>query len=441
MIHNSHGLTTAAVSRENLCRIAALFELQGPFEVFDFPYKGNINRQTYLILAGQPGAREEYVLQMLNPQVFSQPRAVMKAMVSCIQAQEEALSRSALQGENEEWEPIRLVSSRDGKAYVEVADEEGIGCWRMMARIRDSRFYRSLGEIQDSSERLRVAQEAGKGLAFFGILTALREPSEIGCPIPGYRDTSLYYDQLMSVLAGNRTLLEAAAHLPQDPAVRQSTETHFLIHIHSDEYKRRLEDPKVRRCITLALNEKQFCLKLQRSVRAGDLKKVVVHGDTKLENFLFSTRTGKVKALVDLDTVMQHTWLTDWGDAVRSLINIAGEQQSEPERIEVDLKVFEALARGFLGIARCADLKEPNLMAEAGQIMALELGVRFLTDYLRGDTYFRLQPSDGRDLNRTRALVQFSIFEKLRNEADHAKQIIGNLYRHLNSSRSMDLSK
>jgi len=144
---------------------------------------------------------------------------------------------------------------------------------------------------------------------------------------------------------------------------------------------------------------------------------VVIHGDTKLDNFLFSVSTGRVKALVDLDTLMPHTWLTDWGDMVRSLVNIAGEKETDLERIHIDLEVFKAMARGFLGSARRPAAQEVRLMADAAQIMALELGVRFLADYLRGDSYFRLGPADPRDLNKTRALVQFCVFERLRRNA------------------------
>jgi Ser/Thr protein kinase RdoA (MazF antagonist) len=151
---------------------------------------------------------------------------------------------------------------------------------------------------------------------------------------------------------------------------------------------------------------------------------VVVHGDTKLDNYLFNPVTGNVKALIDLDTIMPHTWLSDWSDMIRSLVNIAGEREEDPDKIDVDLEIFRAVAQGYLRAARYMDLREIELMADAPSIIALELGVRFLTDYLRGDSYFMLGPADPPDLNKTKALVQFRLFEKLRMKINLLKRCI-----------------
>jgi hypothetical protein len=124
---------------------------------------------------------------------------------------------------------------------------------------------------------------------------------------------------------------------------------------------------------------------------------------------------------------MPHTWLSDWGDMARSLANAAGEKESDIQKIDVDLEVFKAMARGFLSSAHGVNADEVRLMTEAAQIMSLELGVRFLADYIRGDSYFKLRPSDPRDLNKTRALVQFAIFEKFRAKADTTKKYIQDL--------------
>jgi N-acetylhexosamine 1-kinase len=98
-------------------------------------------------------------------------------------------------------------------------------------------------------------------------------------------------------------------------------------------------------------------------------------------------------------------------------VNVAGEREQDPDKIHADMGVFKAVARGFLRSARHIAAQEAELMADAPQIMALELGVRFLADYLRGDSYFMLGPADPPDLNKTRALVQFYLFKKLRENA------------------------
>jgi len=406
--------------------IASRFDLTEPLEVSDFPEKGNINQQAYLVKAGPCENAGEYILQMLNPNVFTQPRIVMDSMISCIQAQHKALAGGALKS-GEEWETIRLVQTRHGKAFLEIEDEDGLQCWRLMTRIKNTMTYRSLRELPDLETRHRVAKEAGKGLAIFQILTAEISPSHIGYPLPGYRDTRNYYEQFLSILEENRTFKETEDHLPSDPIVRQSTEKYFLVANTSEEYHRRHEDPQVKRYLALALEQKSFALMLSDGLADGSLRKTVIHGDTKLENFLFSTETGRVKSLIDLDTIMPHTWLSDWGDMVRSLVNVAGEKEANPEKIEVDVQSFKAMAQGFLSTARHIPDKEIALMADAPQIMALELGVRFLTDYLRGDNYFKLRPEDPPDLNKTRAIVQLRLFEMLRKDESLLNRIIADL--------------
>src|SRR5688572_31640609 len=100
-----------------------------------------------------------------------------------------------------------------------------------MVRIADARTFKSLGEIGDPGGRLAIAEQAGTGLALFGTLTAGMDTSGLSNPLPGYRDTRVYYDQLLSVLEGHRTLEQAEARLPPDPEVRQATARHFLVHL------------------------------------------------------------------------------------------------------------------------------------------------------------------------------------------------------------------
>jgi hypothetical protein len=315
-------------------QIASLFNLPGRVEIDDFAAKGNINRQAYLVKAGPVDHRSEYLLQLLNPAVFAQPRAVMDALISCLEAQQKAMAEGMLR-EGEEWEMFRLIPTREGKPFAEIEDGTGLRCWRMMTRIQPSITFKSLREIADPDMRFRIAEESGRGLALFGALTSKMDPAQVRCPLHGYRDTGLYYAQFQSILEGNRIPREAAALFPADETTRRSTERHFLIQIDSEEYWRRRNDPQLSALIELALEQKPFALILSGGLESGIVRKAVVHGDTKLDNFLFSPVTGKVKALIDLDTIMPHTWLSDWGDMIRSLVNIAGEREKDTDAIDV----------------------------------------------------------------------------------------------------------
>jgi len=403
-------------------RLASRFRLAHPMEAHDFPDKGNINQHTFVVLAGAPHP-QEYLLQRINERVFTRPRSVMRAMIASIDAQRESVAAGRL-APGDEWEPITLVDTHDGLPFLDVENHRGRSCWRLMVKIPGARAYKSLSELADPGERLRVAGEAGRGLAIYSDFTCRMRTDGLENPLPGYRDTRLYYNQLRSVLAGSRTPEEAAGLLPADPTVRQSTEEHFLVHLSEAEYRRRVDDPEFRPYIDLVLAEEAFGITLLEGMESGRIRRLAIHGDTKLDNFLFSTRTGRVKALVDLDTIMPHSWLADWGDMVRSLVNVAGEKERDLSRVRVDMDVFRAVARGFLSTAREVTSEEVGLMVDAAGIIALELGLRFLTDYLRGDSYFKLGPADPPDLNRTRAMVQLTLFLGFRERAGEARRFI-----------------
>ena len=393
-------------------RIASKFDLEAPIEAFDFPEKGNINRETFEIHCGRDGAAE-YLLQRINQRVFTRPERVMAAMLQSLEAQRQSLADGKLPA-GREWEVVSLVSTRRGAPYLVSKDRRGTTHWRLMVKIPDCRTYKSLGEIADRSEQLQVASEAGRGLALYSDFTASVNANELASPLPGYRDTKIYFDQFTSVLSEHRTLEEAESLLPRDATVRDSTREHFLVTLTPREFRRRLEDPDVRELVELLQSERHFGELLQREMQEQRIRTVAVHGDTKLENFLFSATTGRVKALVDLDTIMPQTWLSDWGDMVRSLANVAGEKERDLDRVSVDMDVYEAVARGFLSTAREVTAHEVSLMVEAVEIIALELGLRFLTDYIRGDSYFKLGPADPPDLNKVRGRVQLTLFSQLR---------------------------
>jgi len=404
-------------------RIVSRFDVRSPLEVYDFAQKGNINRHTFLIESGRNGDRQEYLLQQINQQVFVQPRKVMAAMIAAIEAQNANIDSASLRP-GDEWEAITLVPLRTGEPYLWSVDRKTTGCWRLMVKIENACTFKSLSEIPDHEERLRIAGETGRGLALFSDLTSTVDASQLANPLPGYRDSLNYFNQFTSVLAGNRTLDQAEALLPSDPVVRQSTQAHFLVHLSDASYQKRLSDPELADFIAMAQEERQFGLTFARELQSGALRTEAVHGDTKLDNFLFNSTTGRVKALIDLDTIMPHTWLSDWGDMARSLVNVAGEKEPDLTQIQVDKEIYCALAHGFLGTASAVTPHEVDLMVDAVQLLALELGVRFLTDYLRGDNYFSLGAADPPELNKTRAMVQLTLFRRLREAACDCRQYI-----------------
>jgi len=413
------------IPQSQVRRIADCFEISESFQVYDFVGKGNIHTHTFLVVSHETGQKREYLLQMLNSDVFPNPDSVMDVWITCTQAQQKSLELGMLE-EKTSWKIIQLIPTREGQKYLKIEDAGGFQFWRLMVRIPNVRSYKSLGEIHSAEKRIEIAEETGKGLAIFQTLTAGIDPKSICEPLPGYRNTALYYAQLDSVLQNARTLEDASLHMPSDPILRMQTGRHFLVRLNPGKYRQRMAQKQVRLLVALALDNRAYCLGLQKALTDGLLRKTIVHGDTKLDNFLFDLHTDKVKALVDLDTVMAHTWLSDWGDMARSLVNVQGEDRTN-DACEIDIEVFKALARGFTGLAPQLSGNEMDLMVDAARIMALELGVRFLADYLRGDTYFTLDADAPEDLNRRRAAVQFSVFQKLGETAAESGQYIKEL--------------
>ena len=273
-----------------------------------------------------------------------------------------------------------------------------------------------------------MAEEVGRGLALNIDLTSPIRVETLIPSLPGYRDTAGYFNQFYAI-ADDARGADLEALMPAQEELRMATSYLYHNRLGEREAEERRNDPELRPYIQLCRQSAEHGLKLQRLQREGVIRNTAIHGDTKIDNFLFCRDTGKVRSLVDLDTIMPYTWLADWGDMVRSLCNVAGEKEADLSKVQVDREVYEAVARGFLTTSQEVTEAEVNMMTEAVQIIALELGVRFLTDYLRGDDYFMvdLDGGDVWDINKRRAMVQLTLYERLRDCDGWARDLIAQL--------------
>ena len=413
--HNLSG-STRDFSPEELYWIASEFEVGTISGLEYFVERGNINLHTFLV-QNEEGA--SFLLQRLNTDVFSQPHRLMKTMQEWIRHQTEAVEARGSQ-----WVPITLVPTTSGEPYLDLSDATGLSVWRTMVRIPDTLSYKSLGQVPTRAKSLSLAEETGRGLALNSDLVAEMPADNLVSSLPGYRDTAGYFAQFHSVLAGNWAAEDIEHLLPKDQDVRDATAALYLLAIDRDEARRRREDPEVAPFIEQIIADEEWAKGLQQAVAQGEVRRTAVHGDTKIENFLFCKYTGQVRSLVDLDTIMPYTWLADWGDMVRSLANVAGEKEPDGTKIQVDQDVYGAVTRGFLTTAQEATPAETAWMPEAVETIATELGVRFLTDYLRGDNYFLLGPGDPPDLNKTRGLGQLTLARRLRELRPWAQETV-----------------
>jgi Ser/Thr protein kinase RdoA (MazF antagonist) len=177
--------------------------------------------------------------------------------------------------------------------------------------------------------------------------------------------------------------------------------------------------------LNFAKEREAFCHTLEDAFEAGTLPLRVTHNDTKLNNILFDATSGYPVCVVDLDTVMPGYSVNDFGDSIRFGANTAAEDETDLSKVTLDLELFEAYAKGFLrGCNGSLTEKELELLPIGAIMMTLECGMRFLTDYLDGDVYFKIH-RDGHNLDRARC--QFALVADMERKLPEMRNIINKL--------------
>jgi len=310
---------------------------------------GNINQDCFHVRLSDG----EGILQRLNTDVFPNAEIVMDNAVRWATAQ-----------------PVSVEFLRADASYWVVNRNQ---YWRMMRKIEGGNSYFRLDETRDP---VAYARGLGSALARAHGYAASLDPRDFAVSLPGFRDPHHYWRQ-------HQVATETGW---PDRISEMGPEIQFL------------ED---RRHLMITVRDQTLI---------GRIRETVIHGDTKIENFLFD-ENGKVIALVDLDTVMAGSWLMDWGDMMRSLTNPVGEKADPSEVVFAD-DVYRVAREGYLMAAQAPET-ETRLMETAALGVTLEQAIRFLSDYLRGDTYYRLGPNGPPDLNRTRARVQIELARQM----------------------------
>jgi hypothetical protein len=155
---------------------------------------------------------------------------------------------------------------------------------------------------------------------------------------------------------------------------------------------------------------------------SGEIPERVTHNDTKLNNVLIDTETGTGMCVIDLDTVMPGSVLYDFGDMIRTTTNQAAEDERDLAKIEMNIDYFKALVKGYLETASgFLTEKERELLAFSGKLITFEIGLRFLTDYLQGDTYFKTH-REGQNIDRCRK--QFKMVQSMEDQMDAMQEIV-----------------
>ena len=357
----------AATAAEALV-VASGFHFGGKI-VSAAPYgSGHIN-DTFLTLVEIAGQQRRFILQRINHQVFKQPDLLMEN-VARVCAHAHAKLRAAGTGDAHR-RALRLIPTHQGKAWH--VDPSG-NRWRCYDFIEGATGH-------DVVRSPAQAEAAAKAFGAFQSLLADLPGERLHETIPDFHHTPSRFARFQAALAKDSHGRAAAAGPEIAFALARAGEVSVVVD----------------------------------ALRAGSLPERVTHNDTKLNNVLLDDVTQEGVCVIDLDTVMPGSALYDFGDLVRTSTSPAAEDETDLSLVRMQLPMFAALVRGYLSSARgFLTPREKELLPFAGKLITFEIGLRFLTDWLEGDTYFKIKrPAHNLDRCRTQFKLVASIEEQL----------------------------
>lgn len=340
---------------------------------------GNVNN-TYLVRVAEGRATHGFILQRLNPQVFPEPEKIMHNL----RVLEEHVRPKLRAYPNRRWELPAIIPVRTGGDY----HRDGNGSlWRAQSFIADTESFATI-----TSETR--AEEAGRGLGFFHALIHDLPAHLLHDTLPGFHVTPGYLARYAELAA-----------VPPRPD----------------------SSPEALFCHRFIAERKEGAEVLEAARRRGELSACPIHGDPKPANILFARDTGRAVSLIDLDTVKPGLLHYDIGDCLRSCCNPAGEETS-PAEVSFNLSSCAAILRGYLPeVASFFSPFDHRYIYDAVRIIAFELGLRFFSDHLAGDVYFRIRRS-GQNLHR--AMVQFALCRSIEGQKAEIGRIVEECGRH-----------
>lgn len=360
------------VKMDKITNAVKHFKLCGEIKEF-IPYgSGHIN-DTFRIVCidkNNNDRKRKYILQSVNNQVFKEPKKVMENI--------ERVTSYLLSLANEEREVLTLIPTIDDKTYYE--DENGY-FWRMYDFINDSIC---IDRIESDEDFYQSAVAFG---TFQRLLTNF--PAEtLHETIPNFHNTPIRYNDFLKALE-NDSFGRAANVKDEIDFIKERADFYNI----------------------LLDNNKQ-----------GKLPLRVSHNDTKSNNVMLDINTRKPLCVIDLDTIMPGFSVTDFGDSIRFGASTAAEDEKDLSKVTLNVHLFEVYTKGFLkGCGGQLLDSEIMLLPEGSKMMTIECGIRFLTDYLSGDTYFKTSYPEH---NLDRCRTQLKLVSEMEKNWDTLKGIV-----------------
>ncbi|MCK5801419.1 MAG: aminoglycoside phosphotransferase family protein, partial [Lentisphaeria bacterium] len=360
----------------NLSDVAAQFAIDGTL-VESVPYgTGHIN-DTFLATFKFPrGTTCKYTFQRVNHSIFKDVPGLMQNFQRVTEHLRGKLEAES--GRDPERETLRLIHGRDGLPYVRLENGD---YWRVYLFVDGARTF---DEVQSTDQAYQAAHAFGE---FQRALMDLPEPP-LNETIPDFHHTPARFEKL-----------KAAVEADACGRARVAS---------SD--------------IEFAMAHEKMTPRVVEMLESGALPWRVTHNDTKINNVLIDDATGRGLCVIDLDTVMPGSVLYDFGDQIRTTTGTAAEDERDLGKVQFQLDMFESLVKGYLDAGR--DFLTPaevDLLAFSGSLITFEIGIRFLTDFLEGDVYFKTH-REGHNLDRAR--TQFEMVRQMEEQAEAMQAIV-----------------
>jgi Ser/Thr protein kinase RdoA (MazF antagonist) len=356
-------------TQPNLAAVASQFQIDGDFSAAT-PYgSGHIN-DTYLAVFHHDGAPARVILQRINTSIFTRPIHLMQN----IQRVSTHLAAKVAGQPDADRRVLTLIPARNARPLHVDADGN---YWRAYRFIQNARTY-------DAVESTQQAFQAGRAFGRFQQLLVDLPAPPLHHTIPNFHDTPKRFAALQQAIASDVANRAIAAQPEIEFALAHQSITAILLD--------------------------------------ANLPERVTHNDTKLNNVMLDSATGEAICVIDLDTVMPGLALYDFGDMVRTTTSPAPEDELDLSRVHMQLPMFEALVRGYLSTARGFLTKaEKRLLTFSGKLITFETGLRFLTDYLAGDSYYKVHRPD-HNLHRSR--TQFRLVQSIEQQQEAMDRLV-----------------
>ena len=372
-------------------KILENFNIDGKLIEIKENNSGNINNTYIASFLMKDGTIKKYLIQKINTTVFTEPYKLMKN----IDGVTSYLKKQLIKEEDNEHRVLEVIKTKDNRLLCYVDDDGERDYYRIYEYIDNAISY-------DQSVDPEIVYNTGKAFGNFQKLLRNYPINRLTETIKDFHSTDKRYQKLIEDIKidSEGRVLEVAPEI-------------VFILMREDIYS-----------------------SITESLGTEELPYRVTHNDTKVNNVLMNKETGDYLAVIDLDTVMPGSLLFDYGDGVRSTASTAKEDETDLSKVSLDMDLFKAYTDGYLSeMAPYLTYEELSLMGESIRIIALELAIRFLNDYINGDTYFKTSyPKHNLD----RARNQLALVQDIENKMDCMNHYIMQSYnKHRESGKKL----